>query len=433
MGFVTFASAESAIAAQRAMHRSAFQGRILHAVPAVSRRTNPELESKKSLKDQRLQKAKENASKDFNWSMLYMNVSTCLSFFLVNTEIAAILLFIQSDAVVSSVADRMRISKADILNPDSDGAAVKLALAETHVIQETKKYFEDVSIALPYCLVLLEVSLILRFQEGVVSGSFRSKQRSDTTILVKNIPYGTTISELTEMFSSHGEITRLLLPPAGTIAVVEFSNSSEAGKAFRAVAYRRLKNSIVYLEKGPAGMFKQDEPSAKRISSGVKPVVAPSRSAAYVENGTEMVSGPAVEESDNSSFPAGTGATLFIKNLNFGTTTDKLIKTFQHLPSFAFARVQMKPDPKRPGSSLSMGYGFVGFRDRDAAKKAMTTIDGFVLDGHSLIVKFAQRGAEDTATGNSAASAKVPTTKVVVKNLPFEATKKDIRTLFGSV
>lgn len=39
----------------------------------------------------------------------------------------------------------MKISKADILNPDSDDAAVKLALAETHVIQETKKYLEDVT------------------------------------------------------------------------------------------------------------------------------------------------------------------------------------------------------------------------------------------------------------------------------------------------
>lgn len=263
--------------------------------------------------------------------------------------------------------------------------------------------------------------------------SFKSKQRSDTTILVKNIPYGTTISELTEMFSPHGEITRLLLPPAGTIAVVEFSNPLEAGKAFRAVAYKRLKNSIVYLEKAPAGMFGQDEPGDKRFSSGVKPVVAPSRSAAIIENVAEEGSYPAIHEDDSSSSPAEVGATLFVKNLNFGTTTDKLVKTFQHLPSFAFARVQMKPDPKRPGSNLSMGYGFVGFKDRDAAKKAMTAIDGFVIDGHSLIVKFAQRGVEDTTTGDRAASAKVPTTKVVVKNLPFEATKKDIRTLFGSV
>ena len=38
------------------------------------------------------------------------------------------------------------MSKADILNPDSDDAAIKLALAETHVIQETKKSLEDVGV-----------------------------------------------------------------------------------------------------------------------------------------------------------------------------------------------------------------------------------------------------------------------------------------------
>ena len=47
--------------------------------------------------------------------------------------------------MLSSVADRMKLSKADILNPESDNAAVKLALAETHVIQETKKYLEEVN------------------------------------------------------------------------------------------------------------------------------------------------------------------------------------------------------------------------------------------------------------------------------------------------
>lgn len=60
------------------------------------------------------------------------------------TQTNTIVPLTQSDAVASSVAYRMKISKADILNPDSDDAAVKLALAETHVIQETKKYLEDV-------------------------------------------------------------------------------------------------------------------------------------------------------------------------------------------------------------------------------------------------------------------------------------------------
>lgn len=267
----------------------------------------------------------------------------------------------------------------------------------------------------------------------MILDAFQSKQRSDTIILVKNIPYGTTTSELSDLFSPHGEIVRLLLPPAGTMAVVELSNSAEASKAFRAVAYRRLKNSIVYLEKAPIGLFKEGEDTVKRITSGVKPIVAPTKNPSAMS--TDDADSPVpVESGDTSPELAATGATLFVKNLNFSTNTDKLVKTFHHLPSFAFARVQMKPNPKQPGAIQSMGYGFVGFKDRDAAQKAMGTMEGFVLDGHALVVKFAQRGLDDNIADTSVATkSKTPTTKVIVKNLPFEATKKDIGTLFGYV
>lgn len=46
---------------------------------------------------------------------------------------------------MSSVATRLQISKADLLDPSADNAAVRVALAESHVIAETKKYFEEVS------------------------------------------------------------------------------------------------------------------------------------------------------------------------------------------------------------------------------------------------------------------------------------------------
>lgn len=51
----------------------------------------------------------------------------------------------QSDAVMSSVADRLKVSKSELLDPSTNNAAVRLALAETHVIAETKKFFENVS------------------------------------------------------------------------------------------------------------------------------------------------------------------------------------------------------------------------------------------------------------------------------------------------
>jgi multiple RNA-binding domain-containing protein 1 len=89
------------------------------------------------------------------------------------------------------------------------------------------------------------------------------------------------------------------------------------------------------------------------------------------------------------------GSTLYIKNISFSTTQEKFTSVFKFLPSFSFARIQMKPDPNRPGGRLSMGYGFVGFKDVDAAKKALKSTQGFVLDGHTLHVSFAGRGAEE--------------------------------------
>lgn len=304
----------------------------------------------------------------------------------------------------------MNISKADILNPDSDNAAVKLALAETHIIQETKSYLES---------------------HGVILSSFSSSSsripRSETTILVKNIPYGTTSEHIRDLFEVHGELVRVLVPPAGTMGVVEFVHADEASKAFRAVAYRRMGNAVVYLEKGPAGMF--DDASADEAS----------RVGDEQQGGVEPVT-ISEQEQDGEETPAlAAGSTLFIKNLSFSTTSDRLTQIFRNLPSFSFARVQTKPDPKRPGPDgprLSMGYGFVGFKTVDGAKKAIKSMQGFVLDGHALNVKFAGRGAEEDESGKGSGKdkgAKSRTTKMIVKNVPFEATKKDIRELFRYV
>ncbi|KAG8966334.1 Multiple RNA-binding domain-containing protein 1, partial [Tulasnella sp. 427] len=336
-----------------------------------------------------MDKRKENAGKDFNWAMLYMN----------------------SDAVVSSIADRMRISKADILNAENGttNPAVKLALAETHVIQETKKYLEENGISLD------------AFQPN---GKVHPR-RSTTVILVKNIPYGTTTADLQSLFGMHGEVKKLLIPPAGTMAVVEFEHAEEAKRAFKGVAYKRMKNSIVYLEWAPEGVFVEGGGKDKVVDSGVKPVKVPEQ-----ESAGEGKGGKDEDEA--------TAATLFVKNLNFNTTSDQLVSAFKGLPGFTFARINTKPDPKSVDGTgrLSMGYGFVGFAAAEDAKRALKTMQGFVLDGHALLVNFAKRGAGEAESGAAAAGRMLvgatKSAKIIVRNVPFEASKKDLKELFGA-
>ena len=252
--------------------------------------------------------------------------------------------------------------------------------------------------------------------------STRSAPRSRTTILVKNIPYGTTADALRNFFEPHGGVSRLLIPPSGTLAVIEYVHPEEAAHAFRAVAYRRLGNSIIYLEWAPEGMLVEGS-GRGRDPHEVKPVTIREQDEGVGE--------------ETHSIRSGT--TLFVKNLSFTTTTDRLAQVFRNLPSFSFARIQTKPAPSNhkarsqpEESKLSMGYGFVGFTDVDAAKKAMKSMQGFVLDGHKLHVTFAGRGADEEEK-KDAGMVKAKTAKMIVKNIPFEATKKDIRDLFGYV
>ncbi|KAI0656208.1 hypothetical protein C8Q70DRAFT_1012681 [Cubamyces menziesii] len=395
LAYVTFAKPDYALAAYEALDKTSFQGRLLHILPAVDRKgkaAETEGEGKKrTLKQDREAKRKAVAGKEFNWAMLYMN----------------------SDAVVSSIADRMSISKADILNPESDNAAVKLALAETHVIQETKTFLEQHGVDL---------------SSLDTSGPSRPP-RSDRIILVKNIPYGTSAADIRALFEPHGELRRVLVPPAGTLAVVEFVHPDEGRKAFRAVAYRRLGNSVIYLEKGPEGMFITDEPITDTAEAG--PVTATGAAPIAVPDAAPAAVAESQEGADEPPLSAGT--TLFVKNLSFSTTAEKFTQVLRHLPDYAFARIQTKPDPARPGARLSMGYGFVGFRTVEGAKRGLKSIDGMVLDGHKLVAKWAGRGADGEAEGAAdKEKVKARTTKMIVKNVPFEATKKDIRELFGA-
>ncbi|KAI0632765.1 hypothetical protein C8Q77DRAFT_1058693 [Trametes polyzona] len=392
LAYVSFAKPEAALAAYEALDKTSFQGRLLHILPAVDRKgkgSEEEGEGKKrSLKQDREAKRKAMAGKEFNWAMLYMN----------------------SDAVVSSIADRMNVSKADILNPESDNAAVKLALAETHVIQETKTFLEQHGVDL----------------SALDTSGPKRPARSDRIILVKNIPYGTSAADIRALFEPHGELRRVLVPPAGTLAVVEFVHPDEGRKAFRAVVYRRLGNSVIYLEKGPEGMFITDEP----MTDAAEPVTATGAAPIAVPDATPAAVAEAQAGADEPPLSAGT--TLFVKNLSFSTTNEKLVSVLRHLPDYAFARVQTKPDPARPGARLSMGYGFVGFRTPEGAKRGIKAIDGMVLDGHKLVAKWAGRGAEEPESAADKEKVKARTTKMIVKNVPFEATKKDIRELFGA-
>jgi len=66
--------------------------------------------------------------------------------------------------------------------------------------------------------------------------------RSKTVILVKNLPASVKPVELEETFGKFGTLGKVLLPPNGVTALVEFVESHEAKQAFSKLAYKRVSN-----------------------------------------------------------------------------------------------------------------------------------------------------------------------------------------------
>jgi multiple RNA-binding domain-containing protein 1 len=80
VAYVTFARAADALAAYESLDRKSFQGRLVHILAAVDRKTKFEVEEaegrKKTVKGEKNSQRRAAAGKEFNWSMLYMNVSS---------------------------------------------------------------------------------------------------------------------------------------------------------------------------------------------------------------------------------------------------------------------------------------------------------------------------------------------------------------------
>ncbi|KAJ9646495.1 Multiple RNA-binding domain-containing protein 1 [Coniosporium tulheliwenetii] len=381
--YVHFHKPEDAVEAFKQMDGKIFQGRLLHILPAAAKREIKLDEyaiSKLPLKKQKqIQRKSEAASSTFNWNALYMS----------------------TDAVMSSISDRLGVSKSELLDPTSSDAAVKQAHAETHIIQETKSYFA---------------------QNGVDLDSFKKRERGDTAILVKNFPYGTEAEELRKMFEEHGQVRRLLMPPSGTIAIVEFAQANQARSAFSACAYRKMKDSILFLEKAPKNLFTGDAASTAKPTT----VSATATSAPKLST-SDLLQGDSTDGTVDTT-------TLFVRNLNFSTTTERLTSAFKPLDGFLSARVKTKQDPKKPGQTLSMGFGFLEFRTKAQAQAALAAMDGYSLEGHKLLIKASHKGldaAEERRKEDRAKRAAARTTKIIIKNLPFETTKKDVRALFS--
>ncbi|KAL6949098.1 Multiple RNA-binding domain-containing protein 1 [Hanseniaspora vineae] len=396
--YILFEKPDDAVQAYIDLDKQIFQGRLLHILPGESKKSHTlnEFDLKNMpLKKQRELKRKHDATKStFSWNSLYMS----------------------QDAVLASVASKLGMQKNELIDAENSGSAVKQALAEASVIGDVRKYFED---------------------RGVDLKSFSKSERDDTVLLIKNFPFGTTKEELAELFLPFGKLERLLMPPAGTIAILQFRDKTSARAAFSKLSYKRFKDGILYLEKGPKDCFTRNAENDEIIDADDGQNTETVKEAKKtVDEIVENKTSTNTNADDETEVYDGPTVSIFVKNLNFSTTSQQLTDKFSPFTGFVVAQVKNKPDPKNSSKTLSMGFGFVEFRTKEQASAVISAMDGSVIEGHKIQLKMSHRQGTSAASSGKGSGAKKskkkPSSKIIVKNLPFEATRKDVFELFSS-
>ena len=353
--FIRFATIEGAIGAFAELDKTYFQGRKLHILPAQAKPPKPIEElaiipeeevlvpienaeeavqqasekpveqtpqrdkvKQSKFKEEKEKELRTNFDDELNWNYLYMN----------------------QDSVATAMARKLNVEKGALLDRNQANLAVRLAKAETIIIQQTKEWLKD----------RLGVNL-----DELDRTARASCKRSYTSLLIKNVPANAKEEELKEVFERYAVLKNLELGLNKTLALADSDNEKQAKAAMKSHANHKLNYIItIYHEYAPLCISKDSKSQKKHAASQKEEVV-------------EEVK--VVEELDDQKKQE---RTLFVKNLNFSTTDEMLEQIFKEDVGAAkqFKVISCKV-VRNTKTQLSRGYGFVELDSRDAAERAI--------------------------------------------------------------
>ncbi|KAF7456849.1 multiple RNA-binding domain-containing protein 1 [Cryptosporidium felis] len=402
-GFVQYEFAEHAVTALSQAHLSLLHGRVLRVFPAFNKPTKPVSDSvndptpiiHSSYKLKALNKKKEASLDKRTWNLLYMSGNSAVNAFL----------------------EGENVEKHDIVDIEAPDLASRISLVETQVISATKEWLKKEGISVK----AFEVEGGDIFSAKLKFEGPECTERSRDTIIIKHLPSDqVSIGDLQKICSPFGQINRLCMSPSRTIAIVQYLEESSANHAFKKIAFKRLKGVPLYVEWAPMTIFSSNSDHFPRSSESQQ---------------------EALEEIEESSTDR---VHVFVKNLSFNTKEESLERLFGKIQGFRKATIAMRSHSDTTGkvTKKSMGYGFLEFKTSEDAKECVKRMQSVALDGHVLELKIS-KGSKTSQTPVSISTPNNPKTlelgvksasnKLLIKNLPFQATKSDISSLFSSI
>ena len=396
IAYVTLDSSESTDKALQSTNNAIMQGRIVSVSRATSKSpTNSSAPKEKSggtSSFKRQQEAdKENQARNRRaWNAL----------------------FLRQDAVADAIGDRLGMSKADVLSPESSGLAVKLSIGEAEIINEAKESLSQQGV---------HVSLLERAANSAGPDPDRKEtlQRSSTTLLLKNLPYSAKRDEIASICERSGSLLRLVLPSTGMIAIADFADAADAKKAFKKLAFRKFGSKPIYVDFAPVNTLAAAD-SMQTAAAG---------KAQTTREITTATLEPA--EAGHGFDQEAESRTISVKNVPVNAASDQIRSLVER--AGAVGGVQsVRLESERNLRSSKQATVELSRSCKTSASAVAKALTGSSLGARQLYarVKPTVDALTEVADGVGGADAKLQEPKLLVRNVPFEAKKSEIRELF---
>ncbi|VDD81333.1 unnamed protein product, partial [Mesocestoides corti] len=256
--FVTFLFPADAVSAFNKLDKQKFKNRLLHILPGKENKSHPKHLQKTTLEESappvdedgdqatmsefqknKLAELKATSSVSHNWNTLFIN----------------------PDAVSTYLAAKFGVSKEQILDSTGkESAAVRLAHGEAQLVHEIREFLLREGVRLD----LLERETPSRRRDKLESQAASThRQLSGTAFIIKNLPVATSepevrdlIHRLTRSGAQQLETPRrVILPPLGITAIVEYAVPQIARLAYKALSYEPYKDNVLFLQWAPDGIL----------------------------------------------------------------------------------------------------------------------------------------------------------------------------------
>lgn len=196
-------------------------------------------------------------------------------------------LFFNFESVVKRTCEAEKIDREDLLNMKDKSLGSRIALLETSLVDQTKRFLESRGI----------------FLDKIIG-------KSETLIILRNSDILGAIDLIKGEF-------KVNIAPSKCLALLEFSNAADAARCYKEMNMRRFKNEVVHCEYAPLCE------------------AAPSKT----------------EEQDVEQKPSKTGAKakIVVKNVPFQATQEELKQIFSSFTHVSEVRLPKKPDGSHRG------------------------------------------------------------------------------------